>query len=242
MYFLISRRFRFLMGWSAKCACSSIKRWYLDVHGIPMASLGGPVYKVIGYGDTEYTAVEWHRPQQYDDFRKFVLVRNPYSRVVSGFLNKYALTQEFPNHGWQTFNEFLLALRKDTRFRKVDQHHFCPQFSEAYPQFERAGFRFDDVLRVESLEQDIARISGLLDVPLVAVRTANRTEYARDAHDIANMGDVRIDDYDPQHVPTYEHFYTPAGARLVREVYRVDFEALARLGVNYPDPCGGAAS
>jgi Sulfotransferase family len=91
MFFLVSHKYKFLMGWSAKCGCSSVKHWYLDVHGVDKSRLGVPVYKAIGYANTEYTRLDWNNSGLYRDYRKYAVVRNPYSRVVSGFVNKYII-------------------------------------------------------------------------------------------------------------------------------------------------------
>ena len=100
----------------------------MGVHGVDTSQLELPVYKVIGHGKTKYTKVEWGKPELYGDYRKYAVVRNPYSRVVSGFVEKYILKRKLPNRGWSTFNQFLQVLSQDIEFREVDQHHFTDQF------------------------------------------------------------------------------------------------------------------
>ena len=133
MQFLVSEKYRFLLGWSAKGGCSSIKSWFLDVHNIkPPAD--GNVHKFIGYGDTEYSYVDWGDPERYQNYQKFLVVRDPYKRLVSGFVNKY-VGRHFANDGWDNFSEFVQVLADDPKLKRIDRHHFTPQFSEAYADF-----------------------------------------------------------------------------------------------------------
>lgn len=233
MHFLVSHKYKFMMGWSAKCGCSSLKRWYLDIHGIKMATLDRPVYEVIGYGDTEYTYVEWENPAKYRDYKKYVTVRNPYSRLVSGYVNKYVATREFPNYGWNTFNEFLGALENDRYYRKVEKHHFCPQFSEAYTYFNKAGFKFDTVLQLENLELGLQKISSDRGIPYSRTPTANQTNYSLSEFAAPNVADLVISAFGLGNIPPFECFYTHENVKVVKRIYKTDFKMLRSLGIDY---------
>ncbi len=233
MYFLVSHKYRYLMGWSAKCGCSSVKRWYLDTHGIKIVSLDKPVYEAIGYGDTEYTHVDWKSPEKYREYKKYVTVRNPFSRLVSGFIDKYVLNKQFPNYGWQTFNGFLDALERDKYFNEVEKHHFCPQFSEAFTLFDKAGFTFDNVLQLENLEFDLHKISANRGIPISRTPTANRTKYNVDEVPVSNVADLKISEFTAEKIPAFEYFYTRNNIRTVEKIYKTDFKMLNGLGVDY---------
>ena len=82
MKFLISEKNKVIFGWSTKCGCSHVKRLfnYLEndividkVHGLKESNIGVDTKKYI----------------------TIIFVRNPYKRLVSGFLDKYGKNGEF---------------------------------------------------------------------------------------------------------------------------------------------------
>ncbi len=233
MFFLVSSRYKFLMGWSAKCGCSSVKKWYLDIHDIRPHHLGMEIYKAIGYGNTKYTKVAWKRTRLYQDYAKYAVVRNPYSRVVSGFLNKYVVHREIPNKGWSTFQEFLETLRLDTNFKLVDKHHFTPQFSEDYRYFAKSGMQFDRVIPLEHLQAALDEISAELGAATHQAPRANATEYANPEDVGRDWANVPIADFKPEIIPSFEYFYNSTTRQLVDEIYRQDFEILRTFGLDY---------
>jgi Sulfotransferase family len=233
MFFLVSHKYKFLMGWSAKSGCSSVKHWYLDVHGVDKSQLGMPVYKAIGYANTQYTRLDWNNPGLYQDYRKYAVVRNPYSRVVSGFVNKYIIENRLPNRGWRTFNQFLQMLSEDAEFTTVDTHHFTPQFSEAYRGFERAGFEFDFVVRVESLEEGLKSICAYHGLEDVDIGDVNRTMYGEAYKVYSNVANRAIDEFDRENIPPFEYFYDIKAMKKVISIYATDFQHLDALGIAY---------
>lgn len=236
MFFMVSHKYKFLLGWSAKCGCSSVKKWYLATHNINAAELNMPVYKAIGYGNTEYSRVEWSNPQKYKEYRKFVVVRNPYSRAVSGFVNKYVIEKAFPNRGWSTYDEFLHILSKDKKFETVDTHHFTPQFSENFPRFKRAGFTFDHVIKLEELTEELQRIGTLLGTDPKVVPKANETKYGSQKESFMDAANMKIADFDLKNIPPYQSFYDESRIKLIHKIYAMDFENLARLNIFYDSP------
>lgn len=236
MFFLVSHKYKFLLGWSAKCGCSSVKNWYLDVHGIDKSQLGMPVYKAIGYAKTQYTKVEWGKPDLYRNYRKYAVVRNPYSRVVSGFVNKYIIENRLPNRGWSTFNQFLNMLSEDIEFKAVDTHHFTHQFSEAYHGFERAGFGFDMVIRMENLDDGLKTIGDYHKLCDKKVSEFNKTRYGRRGGSYVNVAEMPIEKFDRDKIPPFQYFYDASTIERVRVIYDIDFRRLKESGIHYDTP------
>ncbi|RLA19894.1 MAG: hypothetical protein DRQ56_04375 [Gammaproteobacteria bacterium] len=236
MFFLVSHKYKFLMGWSAKCGCSAVKRWYMDTHGVDRTNLGIPLYKLVGYGKTEYTSVNWDQPRLYNEYRKYAVVRNPYSRVVSGFVNKYVIGNKLPNRGWDSFSEFLEILSQDTEFKTVDTHHFTHQFSENYRGFNRAGFEFDRVIQLENLAAGLKSVSTYHGMDDVQVMAANKTEYGQPGQSTSNAANTRICDFDKKNIPPFQYFYNRSTTDLVRNIYALDFEHLEALDIFYQAP------
>lgn len=69
-----------------------------------------------------------------ENYTTIIITRNPYHRIVSGFLNKYRLGGEF-RHKWPTknitFSKFVDELIKNN-YNYIEKHHFIQQTKEAY--------------------------------------------------------------------------------------------------------------
>jgi hypothetical protein len=78
-----------IFGWSAKCGCSHIKVIYkfLVENSINFEDRDIKAYNELGFIDDSYTII--------------LLVRNPFHRLVSGFIDKYRIDGPFRNR-WKT--------------------------------------------------------------------------------------------------------------------------------------------
>lgn len=240
--YLLDPRQRFIYCPIAKAACSSVKRWFLEIVG--------DVRPFSGHDDArlhEHTL----RAQQgaalgllrNERIFTFTFVRNPWSRLVSAYLNK-CLTLNKISEGFLrslgrgdmveqarisrlpptvTFRQFVHFLGTGNP-RQFDVH-WRPQHL-----FLRDN-RFDFIGRVERLDEDFAVVGARLkiDHPLGHI---NVTRYDREtACDI-------VADCTPQELqargafPDYRQFYTPELQRLVGHIYARDIEL---LGYSYDE-------
>lgn len=225
MFFLISHQPRFIAGWSAKCACTEIKRWYVAASGLPYPRdmPAEELHALIGYGDTPYTYIgRW----LYFRYFKFAVIRNPYKRLVSGFLNKYVVEKSRPNHGWTTFAQFVDALEADPQYRLVDLHHFVPQTGEAFPVALRRHWRWDAVVDVDQFSDAMAAVNQRLKIDL-PIGHSNRTPRAGVA--VPRAWNLSLEEL-ANCSPAYAEFYDDALRARVRRYYRQDFEYFSSLG------------
>ena len=122
MHFLVDKKLKIIFGWSAKCGCSHIKKifWFLQNNKI----------------DNKIHTVKERLilPNDIENYTTILIIRNPYERIISGFLNKYNKIGEL-RPLWKsktlTFNEFTDELIK-FNWKKVDKHHFTPQTTETF--------------------------------------------------------------------------------------------------------------
>ena len=121
MYFLIGKKHKVLFGWNPKCGCTHLKniRNFLeeDDRGIHLPH------------EDNYL------PENIDEFTIIIIIRNPYKRLVSGFLDKYQEGGQ-KRYNWLnkkplTFSNFVDELIKQN-FQEIDEHHFIPQLSKAF--------------------------------------------------------------------------------------------------------------
>ena len=122
MYFLIDEKTKVIFGWSAKCGCSHIKKiyWYLQ---------NGIVDNKI------HSKKEWNNiPNDIENYTTILIIRNPYERIISGFLDKYKKNGEYI-HLWKyntiTFSNFVDELIKN-EWKMIERHHFIPQTCDAF--------------------------------------------------------------------------------------------------------------
>jgi hypothetical protein len=96
MYFLIDDKKKLIFGWSAKCGCSFIKRLFYEYQGVNVDHLTS-----IHTG-----TYNWLHPYQFN-YSKVLFIRNPYKRIVSGFVDKYCIRDFHLNIELLTFEKFI---------------------------------------------------------------------------------------------------------------------------------------
>lgn len=140
----------------------------------------------------------------FDSLFKFTVVRNPYTRVLSAFLDKIERFRERDNHN-TTFAEFLQRLRDDHRYL-YGNAHWVPQSDLMLIPVER----FDLVGRVESLDRDLAQITGR-----IRPGTSDTITSTTSAGPPPTRASEKLRRY----------YDDPALIELVRAIYRDDFSA-----------------
>jgi hypothetical protein len=122
MFYLIDNNNKIIFGWSAKCGCSHIKKlfYYLSKNDI-----NHPIHN-----ENEKNEL----PSDINEYIIIVFIRNPYKRIVSGFLDKYTNKGEFRilwKHDKLTFKSFVDELIKNN-WNMIEYHHFVSQTSEKF--------------------------------------------------------------------------------------------------------------
>lgn len=122
MYFLVDTNKKIIFGWSAKCGCSHIKTifWFLQTDNLE---------NLI---HTEKDKNEL--PNDIENYVIIIFIRNPFERIVSGFLNKYKKNGQY-RHLWKdsilSFSQFVDKLI-NYEWKTIDRHHFTQQTSEKF--------------------------------------------------------------------------------------------------------------
>ena len=123
MYFLIDHKLKIIFGWSAKCGCSHVKKlfWYLKTND--------ENHKIHTNKDIS------NLPIDINNYITIIISRNPYERIISGFLEKYNengnLRKKLWKHNEITFSKFVSELLKND-WKMIDKHHFTPQTTEFF--------------------------------------------------------------------------------------------------------------
>jgi len=141
MFFLINQEKKICLGWSAKCACTHIKYLFNDLIGKKMPK---------GY------SVHWgshgELPENHNTYTNIIFIRNPYERLVSGFLNKFNETnvektclhkyiKRWENN--QISMTFTNVVNNLGNWELLNEHHFTPQLTEAWRDDINLSYIFD---------------------------------------------------------------------------------------------------
>ena len=135
MFFLVDNKYKIIFGWSAKCGCSHVKRIF---NFLTTNKIDGIIH----------TGNEMHKlPDDIINYTTIIISRNPYKRLISGFLDKYSINGHF-RHFWKykfiTFSRFINELLKND-WKMVDKHHFTPQTTEKFDKETVDGGRYEIV-------------------------------------------------------------------------------------------------
>ena len=143
-------------------------------------------------------------------YRRLIVIRNPYSRVLSAFLEKFRYDHIIAAHGRfertpEGFGAFLDWVQNGGLTRN-------PHWDLQTKQIALPLSAYTDVIRFETLAQDMTRfIASIGNEALTEASTGMFDQGRRHA----TGADTRQSEY-----------YTPARQQQVAEIYRADFEVL----------------
>lgn len=124
MHFFVNNEYKIIFGWSGKCGCSHVKKiYYFFCNNIEKEL----------HCDDEY---EEELPENIEDYTSILFIRNPYKRVVSGFLDKYSKSGIYIDNFLSKYD----IIKFDTFIDElitgdwsiIDEHHFTPQTTEQF--------------------------------------------------------------------------------------------------------------
>ena len=232
MFFLINDEIEFIMGWSAKCACSAIKWWFVEISNIDVGS--SSVHEVLGYGNTSWSRIKKRKIKAYEEYMKFILIRDPYKRLISGYVNKYVIEKAYKIKGWTNFEEFVEIMESDQNFRKINRHHFTPQTSEDFNKAIINNWKWDHILNVDTITSDIDKVNKMLNVNINLVHH-NKTPYKNN-----NIYSIRpyhmSNELVLKYMPGYEYFYNKTIIDKVNNIYKNDFTYFEQFGFYFKTP------
>ena len=124
MHFFVNSDYKIIFGWSGKCGCSHVKKIYYYFCNNNEKEL---------HTDDEY---EEELPENIEEYTSILFIRNPYKRVVSGFLDKYSKSgvyidkflSKYDTIKFDTFIDELI----ENNWSIIDYHHFTPQTTEQF--------------------------------------------------------------------------------------------------------------
>lgn len=224
MLFLVNEQKKVIFGWSAKCGCSHIKNIFYYFQSGKFCKKGESVHR--GH---DFQAL----PENLSSYVLIMFIRNPYKRLVSGFLDKYGTEGEFRNL-WLvsspiTFSNFVDKLVNKSKI--IDHHHFTPQTSEHFCDLIREH-RTTHIFDIDSI--DYSLLESIFDEKLPTEVLEYRGEHCYNYRKMESIDvfNIVIDEYHGLKPPLY-CFYNGDILKKVENFYKEDFDFFLKKGFKY---------
>lgn len=215
MQFIILHKKKLIIFWSPKCGCTTLKTilsFYLNIHD-------SDKYEHIHKNKElrELINVKNDNLKIYQDYDIVMLIRNPYTRLVSGFLNKYINSKYINPDNCDSFFDFCYILSKYPY--KINQHHFEKQTTDEGWQFylELGKPKVKYVLDTSQVN-DLRKILNL-DINDIKL---NKTDKILDEN-YKNLWSKSYDSLRYINNYNYSCFYNDDLKKLVYNIYKDDF-------------------
>ena len=226
MYFIVDKTRKILFGWSAKCGCSHVKRIFYFLK--KTKENNKPIHSHSDYDKL---------PDDIEEYTTIIISRNPYERIISGFLDKYRSGGGF-RHLWKhdtiTFSKFVEETVKGD-WKMVEKHHFTPQTTEKFNK---------NIMLSKCIKcYDIKKIDYTYIEELYNVKIPERVLTKREGHERKNYSesithavfDLEMTDYYDSNV-NLKHFYNEELKNKVYNFYKTDFIFFNEMGLDYTAP------
>ncbi len=237
---LYEEEFPIIFFWSPKSGCTSLIKWYFFQIGL--------LQKAIDYNPW----VHFYRMEVYERQRNYKikvenqllngkkdiykLVRNPYKRAVSSFLNtltnKQIMNEVAPdsNNGL-SFKQFLYRVKDIGVNRDLINAHIAQQYIEKEEVF------IQNYIKLEHFSTNIKAIENkynLLQSPIKNIINSphNMSQRMKDINE-GTFADVKMSlESFNKPLPQYKNFYDYETKNLVRDLFKKDFK---KYGYNQND-------
>ena len=220
MRYIIIHSKKLIIFWSPKCGSSTLKlilAIYFKVYNTK--------YKHIHLNkelSVKFDKRDKNKIHIYKKYDIVMLVRNPYKRLVSGFLNKYVNNQHLKNPpNCNCFYDFCRILQKNPK--KIERHHFKKQTSgkgwNFYNELQRPNIKY--ILNTSKVN-DIIKILGL-NIPEIK-RNYNKKVIEKDEEmKKTNLWSLDYKKLNNLNNINYSNFYNDYIKKLVYNIYKDDF-------------------
>jgi len=233
MFFFIDYDKKIIFGWSAKSGCSHIKMLF---HFFTKHSEGElkPFFK-----DENLLHLNSYNslPNDIKDFTIILFIRNPYERLVSGFLDKYRKYGQF-NHLWNrstplTFRNFVNELVKGNS-SMINRHHIGPQISERWE--DRILFHSNlKVYDIRNIDYHFLENIFQKKIPAYILQFRGTHENRKSKMDYSYpVYDVSLYDYENDStVPHYRNFFDDSIIHNVNCYFEKDLSLFSSFGFRF---------
>jgi len=223
MYFLVNHDYKVIFGWSAKCGCSHIKNifWYLKNN------------KINNRIHTNEDRMQL--PNDIENYTTIIFCRNPYTRVISGFLDKYNVNGQY-RHLWKydniSFYQFIGELIK-FNWKLIEKHHFIPQTDEYFDINKIIKSKYIKFYDIENIDYEYIENLFNKQIPTKILNVTfghERKKYDEYFEEFVYYLDINT--YYHYNV-SIKYFYNEELQQKVYNFYENDFKIFKQYGFDY---------
>lgn len=173
MFFLINEEKKIIFGYSPKCGCTKIKMYFNYYSGLcdySFLNYDLPYNFKIPHNFNTYNGL----PENHSEYKIILFIRNPYKRIVSGFIERYCVARYRLNIRDLNFEQFINELDLNG-VQRINSEHFSPQLSQKYED----NMKFEKVFDIENIDFNyLDELFGKkMNENLVKVRTTHQMKY-----------------------------------------------------------------
>ena len=223
MFFTVDYKKKIIFGWSPKCACSHIKNIFLFLQN--------------GYIPNKiHTERDLNKlPNDIENYVTIIFSRNPYKRIISGFLDKYnPRGGEYINlwkYSTLSFSQFVDELIKDD-WKMIEQIHFKPQTSQDFDRkiVKSKSFKCYDIENI-----DYNYIEQLYNKKITPEVLNKKQGHERKIYNVnvnKYVYDLQISEYIHCNVDI-KYFFNEKIKKKIYKFYENDFIFFNEFGIDY---------
>lgn len=225
MFFLVDSSKKIIFGWSAKSGSSFIINlfWFFQTNNI--------------FNEIHTVKDNMDLPIDIENYTTIIFIRNPYKRIISGFLDKYKESGQY-RHLWKhltiSFVQFVEELLKND-WKMIDPHHFLPQTSEYFNKkiLLSKSIKFYDIENIDYNYIENLYNKKILDKVLNIKRGHERSScIKKDKILEKNVYNLNLDEYIDYNVDI-KYFYNEEIKNKVFNFYKNDFIFFNENGIDY---------
>jgi len=220
MFFLINQKKKVIIGTSPKAGCTHVRRIYAflaDGLENPLFPLRNPNYL----------------PVNIDDYTVVLIIRNPYKRLVSGFLDKYSPGGQY-THMWSsqlplTFSNFVNKLVINSKL--IEASHFAKQ-TDVYFSTRIRNHKNLIIYDIENIDYTyLGSLFGKI-IPEELINFKGVHTYIPTRPLDKDVFDLEQHSYN-KYKPLTKYFYNNAIKAQVYNYYKADFDFFSAQGFIY---------
>ena len=223
-YSLINHPYKFIFFWNAKCGCSTLKKIFYEITEGDFYS-GDNIHGFIGYLNSHKYFVPKENLENYSHYKKIIVVRDPWSRLVSFYTNKTLLVKKESN-----IDIYGIFDSKNYSFNELVHIMFTmkPELFQHHLELQAYGIEdieFDHVILLSEMSQKLPLILQSLGIDIGRLRSlstsSNSTSY--DSSFTEKVMHLKPEEFNNfNRLPSYHCFYNETLINMVAKIYERD--------------------